>query len=406
MTSSLGRVPLWTTAHEVRKVVDPATLGDHVVHYSIPSLDEFGAGKVEEVDSIKSAKLSLHGGEVLISKLNPRKSRVIYINRDQLPIVASTEFVALLPLPGIDSRFLTYTLGSESARQELDSRVQSVTRSHQRVSPEDVTHLSIWAPDIEEQRRIVDFLDAEVSRMGKLAKVRKKQLSLLWERLDAVAKEATGRAALHANADYTPTKLRRAITMIRTGTTPSHLEDVGSDNSPNTLPWYTPAALDGVLQVSPAEKKARDDGYVPAFPAGSILVTGIGESLGKIGYLTHAATGNQQLTALFPTSTTNGRFLAWQLHVARDELRNWTQYSRVRIINNDTLADFHISLPAKSVQDKVVARLDEHLAKVRSLDAVTDGFIAAIRERQRALITAAVTGQFDVSTASGRGVME
>jgi type I restriction enzyme S subunit len=176
------KTPLWAVAAEVRKIVDPVDLGSEVMHYSIPALDESGTALRDESVSIRSAKLLLSGDEVLISKLNPRKSRVVLVDKFNLPTVSSTELVGLRPY-GIDRRFLYYFLQGEATRQQLDSMVQSVTRSHQRVGPDDILRLAISLPDIEMQQRIADFLDVETTRIDSLTDLVKSAVGLLDTRL-------------------------------------------------------------------------------------------------------------------------------------------------------------------------------------------------------------------------------
>ncbi len=85
-------------ATEERNASLPSEFGAAAVfHYSIPNFDETGDGVLESVDDIGSGKLVLRGGELLIAKLNPRKSRVILAEPHDVPTVASTEFVALRP---------------------------------------------------------------------------------------------------------------------------------------------------------------------------------------------------------------------------------------------------------------------------------------------------------------------
>lgn len=180
--------PVWTLADEVRRVVDPANIPGDVIHYNIPALEATGEPTIEPAADIKSGKLSLTGDEVLISRLNPRKSRVVQARPGVFPILASTEFVPLRPV-GCEPRFLAYCLLSETTRQLLDSKVQSVTRSHQRVDPLHVTRLAIPAPGLEEQRRIADFLDEQVSRIDRAIQVRSTQLARMPERVGALAEE-------------------------------------------------------------------------------------------------------------------------------------------------------------------------------------------------------------------------
>ncbi|WP_406423287.1 restriction endonuclease subunit S [Streptomyces sp. NBC_00873] len=263
-------------------------------------------------------------------------------------------------------------------------------------------------PSLEEQRRIADFLDAETARIDKLVRLRSEQSALIGEGIAAEAVDLTGRSHIRRGGGTTENmvQLRRAAMSTQTGSTPADLHDLSDGSAPeDNLPWYTPAAIDSWMSIATAEKTTHRDG-APLFPAGSVVITGIGESLGKVAHLNHVATGNQQLTAITPQVGVSGKFIAWQLWAAEQEIREWAQYSRIRIINNDSLKSFPIYLPSRAEQDTVVRTLDSHMVRVRQ---ITDAFLRFQRladERRQALISAAVTGQFDVSTASGRNVTD
>ncbi|MFJ2514183.1 hypothetical protein ACIPEL_13730 [Streptomyces griseoviridis] len=74
------------------------------------------------------------------------------------------------------------------------------------------------------------------------------------------------------------------------------------------------------MSIATAEKATHRDG-APLFLAGSVVITGIGESLGKVAHLNHVATGNQQLTAITPQIGVSGRFIAWRLWATEQEIR-------------------------------------------------------------------------------------
>ena len=75
-------------------------------------------------------------------------------------------------------------------------------------------------------------------------------------------------------------------------------------------------------------------------------------------------------------------------------------------LNEGNLLSLRITHLTLEEQDAVAARLDQaHYWLVREGGAMRQQ-LALLRERRQALITAAVTGQFDVSTASGRNVTE
>ncbi|MFD7704944.1 restriction endonuclease subunit S [Streptomyces caelestis] len=321
--------------------------------------------------------------------------------------LVSPAYTVLRAAPEIEPRFYKYYFRSSLLISQLANITQGI-RQGQAIDTEAFQNLQIPLPPLEEQRRIADFLDAETARIDTLRGLRQRQLHLVRENLTARAAELTGRVQIRGErGSEFAIQLRRALESTQTGLTPSNLHHMNDDGQTDSrLPWYTPAALGEWLTLSPAEKATNPAAGIPLFQGGSVLITGIGESLGKVTYLDHTATGNQQLTALKPARTVNAKFIAWQLWSAKSEIREWAQYSRIRIINNDTLKSFPTYLPSRRVQDSVAEALDAHLTRVRVVHAATEKFEKLAVERRQALITAAVTGQFDVSTASGRNVTE
>ncbi|WOT35393.1 restriction endonuclease subunit S [Streptomyces coeruleorubidus] len=317
------------------------------------------------------------------------------------------------PAKNVSRRYLYWALQSALAKQFWDSSVGGATFRALNLEPLGRTPIPL-AP-LAEQHRIADFLDAETARIDALVLHRYKQSELLGERFESLAKSVTGRTAFRSGTlpdGWSTQQLRRTIKSIKTGTTPS------SDDSEiwvehtqtDTVPWYGPSSIGALLGLTPSLKRlprsAMAERVVPKFPSGSVLVIGIGATAGKVAYLDHEGTGNQQITALAPELDMVGRFLAWQLWAATDELRELAPYTTLPIINNDFLKSFPIAVPPAAHQRVVVERLDLAASRLRALERTAQQATNLLAERRQALITAAVTGQFDVSTASGRNVTD
>ncbi len=105
-------------------------------HYSIPAHDTGQEPVLERGETIKSNKIIVPEGAVLLSKLNPEINRVWLPNpRGDAPQIASTEFLCSTPA-GATGRALLYSLlRSEGFRQKLQAMVTGTSKSHQRVSP-------------------------------------------------------------------------------------------------------------------------------------------------------------------------------------------------------------------------------------------------------------------------------
>ena len=164
--------------------------GVELIHYSIPNVQEFGTGKIENGDQIESAKLLISEQQLLVSKLNPRKSTLcIAVPNDQYTVVASSEFVPLLA-GKTHLGYSYYVWGSDKITKLLSSLVQSVTRSHQRVNPSDILKI-YWAwPPIHEQKAIARFLDHKTAQIDSLITKKQSLLDKLAEQRTALISQA------------------------------------------------------------------------------------------------------------------------------------------------------------------------------------------------------------------------
>lgn len=390
----------WLVAVE-RQTVDPAALDfDEVFHYSIPVLDELGDGQVERADEIGSGKLLLRGGEVLISKLNPRLPRVLRAEAHDVPTVASTEFIALRPGPEVDDRFLRYWLGSDPVRQLLDGATMSVTRSQQRVRPDILVKTWITLPARPQQRAIATFLDAETARLDALIAKKRRLISLLEERMwSSVAKEIC-----EASGPMVP--LRRMLTRITDGPfgsslTSSHYVDEGprvvrlgnigfaefKNEDAARIEWNHYSTL-SCHRVSP----------------GDLLIAGLGDSRNHVGRacvapdLGPAIVKADCYCAGVDRTKALPEFLALFLSspLGADEVALAARGTTRSRINLDIAKNISVPLLERDTQEQIVS-----VSKRRRLNAL-DGRgrltkqIALLQEHRQALITAAVTGEFRV----------
>ncbi|MFB7932873.1 restriction endonuclease subunit S [Streptomyces sp. NPDC056039] len=425
MTSPWRTLPLWSLATVERKVIEPTDLGDEVVHYSIPSVDATGAGQIEESESIKSAKFRLSGGEVLISKLNPRKSRVVSVAASSLPIVSSTEFVGLRAGDALDSRYLAYLLQSNFVRQELDARVQSVTRSHQRVAPEDITHLNVAVAPLAEQRRIADFLDAETARIDGLVNAEQRVLDRLAERRTA------GVVAAVSGGEHTG---RRESTLAWLESIPEWWQEVrvgllarmGSGHTPSrshpewwvdcTIPWITTGEVkqvrnDRLEVLYETREKISELGLANSaaelHPKGTVFLCRTAASAGYSGVMGSDMATSQDIVTWTCGPRLNPYYLLWCLRAMRpDLLGRLAMGSTHKTIYVPDLQMLRVPLPPLEEQREIVESIRQQNSRIDSLTDKVRRQIELLMERRQALITAAVTGQFDVSTASGRNVTD
>ena len=406
MTTSWPVVPLWSFTEDVRSTIDPTKIAGDVFHYSIPVVDQTGTGRVEAASDVDSAKLLLVGGEVLISKLNPRKGRILISQPHELPIVASPEFIALRNTGAVVDRFLAYLLASETTRLYLDARVQSVTRSHQRVTPELVRRLPVSLPPLDEQRRIADFLDAETARLNQvqalqgnvrsaIASRRLAQLDLVMDRLS----EADGTLPF-----------RRMFGSIEQGISPQ-CDNVAAE--PDA--W-------GVLKVSAVNNGSFVESENKQLPTdiepvsryeirnGDLLITRANTPslVGAAAVVDFTRSKLMLCDKIFRVTTTPDllpRFLvlvslSTKIRSMCAAASHGTSASMANL-KTEEIKRWPIPQVPISVQREVVAELLTAHNQAAALIDVIDRQLDLLAERRQALITSAVTGQIDVTTARG-----
>jgi len=395
-------VPLWSVARPLRETVEPSVLGTEVLHYSIPALESTGGPVIEPSESIKSQKLRIRGGELLVSKLNPRKSRVLITSPIYMPTVASTEFVAFRPF-GADAHYLAYLLSSELARQTLDSNVRSVTRSHQRVEPEIIARLSVPVISLEEQRRIADFLDTETARIDHLLTLRVQQEAALTAQHDAAITESIEHAILSTSARRARLKYSGARIAVGIVVTPAawYVEAGGVpavrgiDVSPGAI--NTQALIRISAEGHRRHPKSR-------LVAGAVVVVRTGKA-GAACVVPPDLDGANAIDVLIikPGPNLHSKYLEHILN--SEQTRRFVDEFSVGTIQSHFNVATLSELPIPTLDFQHQVAVADHLESLAFrqellLDAISSQR-QVLAERRQTLITAAVTGEFNVTTARG-----
>ena len=94
-------------------------------HYSIPNVQKFNNGCFENGNDIESDKLLINNKQLIISKLNPRKSTICIAHPQKNLTICSSEFICLVPNNAeISLEFAYYLFSMKETSQLLDSMVE------------------------------------------------------------------------------------------------------------------------------------------------------------------------------------------------------------------------------------------------------------------------------------------
>lgn len=129
--------------------------------YSLPSYDENQTREELLGTDIQSNKYSVPNKCILFNKLNVRFKRIWAIDNQDENKLCSTEFLPLVVDESkIDFNYCFYLLQSESITDYLCGQNTNTSGSHKRIDPQDFLNISIQLPQLEEQRRIGNFLSS------------------------------------------------------------------------------------------------------------------------------------------------------------------------------------------------------------------------------------------------------
>lgn len=164
----------------------PDTSSDQTVHlFSLPAFDEGATPEQAAVASIKSNKTLMDRPGILVSRLNPRISRMWWVETDAARVnVCSPEFAYLTAgdMHGLACTWLA--VRSPEFRGEMVDRVTGTSGSHQRVRPADL--MTIGVPDY---RSLAEHIQATVLTLLHLVSDRRRQSVALAELRDVLLPE-------------------------------------------------------------------------------------------------------------------------------------------------------------------------------------------------------------------------
>lgn len=187
---------------------------------------------------------------------------------------------------------------------------------------------------------------------------------------------------------------------IQTGTTPpTNSEEYYQDGE---IYWFSPSDfLDSQIYLKEAKKKLNrkvlDDGIVKKIPKGSILIIGIGATLGKVGLLDVDATSNQQVNAILLDSYNNSKFFAYFLLVSQEILKVISNATTLGILNQEKTKQIPLTIPPLPEQQAIANFLDYKTKQIDDLIAKKETLLEKLNEKRTAIISHAVTKGLDLN---------
>ncbi|GGD68514.1 hypothetical protein GCM10011514_35780 [Emticicia aquatilis] len=199
-------------------------------------------------------------------------------------------------------------------------------------------------------------------------------------------------------SNWSVSKLRFVTNEVQTGTTPpTDNEEYFESGDFN---WFTPADFSSEsVKLNDSKRKITElavkDGKVKVFPKSSVLMVGIGATLGKIGIVNYPCSSNQQINAIVFNEKIKPYFGALFLFTNSVNIVSLANFATLPILNQSQTKDIPIVIPSLSEQQAIVTYLDEKTTLIDELIAKKERKIELLKEQRAALINQAVTKGLD-----------
>lgn len=318
------------------------------------------------------------------------------------PIWPNNHIHVLFPNRGVDGRWLAYALNA------VDYSTVITGSTRDKLTQGAMMSISLATPTSDEQRAIADYLDQETAQIDALVAKQEEFIGLLRERRDAAWAFGLERAI----AERPPIPLRRAITSIVDGPfgsslTSAHYADSGT-------------RVIRLGNIGTNSFRVEDEAYIPDSYAdqlaghnvrpGDVVIAGLGDETWPLGRAAVVpdigpAIVKADCFRARPAAGVSGSYLAWALSApqTRSQVALLARGSTRKRINTSIARTIEIPVPSPERQESILGDSEDELSRIDALISKAEEHIALAKERRSALITAAVTGQFDVRTARKAG---
>ncbi len=353
-------------------------------------------------NSPSRARRILRPGDTIVSTVRTYLRAVMRVPGDATNLVGSTGFAVLTARPQLDSRFLSWFSQSDPFIEEVVA--QSVGVSYPAISPSDLARLPVPTPNLPTQRAIADFLDTETARIDALIAKKRRMLSLLDEldlrEIDECFAPRDGESLV---------RLAR-FASIQTGVT-LH-EGRVLDGDVVTWPYLRVANVQpGWLDLSEVKSVTLPKLMASrsTLRTGDVLMTegGDRDKLGRgtvwRGEIPDCLHQNHVFAVRPDLLSLDSEYLGYLTRTSH--ARAYFEMTAVQSTNlastsASKVADFSIPALPIGEQRSRVEWYQRFAAKNRRISAALTKQLDLIAEHRQALITAAVTGQIEVTGAA------
>lgn len=392
----------------------PATISEGKPYITVSNVkDDFidieSAGRISIADFNELVKQGCQPktGDVLLAK-DGTVGRTAIVKDNDYVVLSSLGILS--PNDNLTSSYLKYMLDSSILQEQMNEAMAG--SALRRITITKIKDFIALLPPTSEQRAIASYLDHKVGQIDALISEKEKMVedlkayrsSLITETVtkglnkEVKMKDSGVEWIKKIPATWTTVLLKRCAT-IMTGGTPS--TDIDRYWANPTFRWYTPSDFsddDVVLNDSSRklDETAIKEYAAKLFPKNSVLVVGIGATLGKVGISLNESSSNQQINAIIFNSMVLPEYGAYYLLAGKEYIKSQSNAATLPILNQSTMGELQIVVPNIEEQKNIVGFINKKVSVIKEGIENLQIQLSDLKSYKSSLITEAVTGKIDL----------
>lgn len=308
-----------------------------------------------------------------------------------------------------NSNYFHYLCRSKYFIGECYRYGRGIMMMRHRTYPQQLKNIYIPIPPIEEQNKIVGFIEYKEKQINKLIKKQKKLIELLEEKKKRIITEAVTKGLdksvpiKDSGIDYigyVPKhwevgKIKKYYKMI-TGFTPDTTQ-IGYYDDINGYNWMTISDLQGKYTPDSTNRKISEKfiklKHPKQTPKGSLLYS-FKLSVGQVAFAKENIYTNEAIASFLESDKCNLKFLFYSSLLIVNNA-NENIYS-AKILNQNLIKNAFTVFPPLREQKIISDYLDKRCELIEKIINNKTSLIIKLEEYKKSLIALAVTGQIDV----------
>ncbi|WP_459212764.1 restriction endonuclease subunit S [Aquimarina rhabdastrellae] len=332
-----------------------------------------------------------------------------YLNSD-VDTFAGYHTIVIRPNQVCQNRFFAYLFDSIYYRSQIQRLVKGVKVYS--ITNRILKDTFILCPSDYEQVQIVSYLDYHTNKIDRLIAKKEALIEKLKEQRQAIINEAVTKGLNkevklkdsgiewlgEIPEHWEVVRLKHLTDSVDTGKTPPTNNKLYFDKG--SINWFSPGDFISLFLIKSNKKITKlavKELNIKLYPKNTVLLIGIGATLGKVAIVVEECFSNQQINSIqFKEDVLSPFFGLFFLDSIKEVIKNESNSSTMAILNQSKTKELLLTVPPLDEQNKIEDFIKSKVDQFAHSIVKIQTSIQKLKEYRQSLISEAVTGKIDV----------